>query len=326
MAQPNSFDTLAEYCLQQLGAPVIDIHVAEEQVQNRIEDAFDFFQEFHGDATELTFQKYVVKGNQIATPAATSFTVGETVTGQVSNATAKVLATSAGILTVDTPVGTFTLTETIIGNQSATNSTVTTYTQGDIDKGFIAVPAGVTAIRNVYPLTNAGGTNSNSQFSAAYQMKLDDMYALLHGDVAGNGNGWANLAQYEAVKQYLNTMDFVLTGEKIYQYNAKTRRLVIDMDWKNSVKPGDTILAEAYVIVDPAAYASIWNDRMLKKLATAYIKKQWGNNLKLHSSVILLGGVTVNGQAIYDEAVTEIDAIEEQIRDTYELPVGFLIG
>lgn len=325
MAQPNSFDTLAEYCLQQLGAPVIDIHVAEEQVQNRIEDAFDFFQEFHGDATELTFQKYVVKGNQIATPAATSFTVGETVTGQVSDATAKVLATSAGILVVDTPVGAFIPTETITGDQSAANGTVTTYTQGDIDKGFIPVPAGVIAIRNVYPLTNAGGT-SNSQFSASYQMKVDDLYALIHGQTASSDYGWANLAQYEQVKQYLNLMDFVLTGEKIYQYNNKTRRLVINMDWKNSVKHGDTILTESYVVVDPAVYASIWNDRMLKKLATAYIKKQWGNNLKLHSSVILLGGVTVNGQAIYDEAVTEIDAIEEQIRDTYELPPGFLIG
>ena len=65
---------------------------------------------------------------------------------------------------------------------------------------------------------------------------------------------------------------------------------------------------------------------MLKKLATAYIKRQWGNNMKKFGGMQLPGGITMNGQQIYEEALTEIKEIEDQIRLTYEQPVNFIIG
>jgi hypothetical protein len=59
---------------------------------------------------------------------------------------------------------------------------------------------------------------------------------------------------------------------------------------------------------------------MLKKLATAYIKKQWGNNMKKFAGMQLPGGITMNGQQIFDEAVKEIYDLEKEIRDTYKAP------
>ena len=65
---------------------------------------------------------------------------------------------------------------------------------------------------------------------------------------------------------------------------------------------------------------------MLIRYATALIKKQWGNNMKKFAGMQLPGGVTMNGQQIYEEAVAEIKEIEDLIRNTYEEPPQFLIG
>jgi hypothetical protein len=65
---------------------------------------------------------------------------------------------------------------------------------------------------------------------------------------------------------------------------------------------------------------------MLKKLATAYIKRQWGNNMKKFGGMQLPGGIMMNGQQVYDEAVQEIDILEQQIRNTYEEPPQFILG
>ena len=64
----------------------------------------------------------------------------------------------------------------------------------------------------------------------------------------------------------------------------------------------------------------------LKQYATALIKRQWGENLKKFEGVQLPGGVTLNGKAIYDEAVEEILRIEEQMSLKWELPPDGFIG
>jgi hypothetical protein len=54
------------------------------------------------------------------------------------------------------------------------------------------------------------------------------------------------------------------------------------------------------------------------------IKRQWGSNTKKFEGVQLLGGITISGQKIYDEADQEIKEIEAKIRSGFELPpVGF---
>ncbi|NDB60430.1 hypothetical protein EB001_18570, partial [bacterium] len=69
-----------------------------------------------------------------------------------------------------------------------------------------------------------------------------------------------------------------------------------------------------------------WNDRMLKKLATAYIRKQWGQNMSKFDKMQLPGGVTMRGVDIYNEGVADIEKAEQEIRNTYEAPPGFLVG
>jgi len=105
-----------------------------------------------------------------------------------------------------------------------------------------------------------------------------------------------------------------------------TNKLHVDMDWENDVEVGNYIVIEAYTALDPQTYPEIYSDRLLKKYVTALIKKQWGMNLIKFEGIQLPGGVAFNGSRILDEAKEEIDKIEEQVGDLYELPPDFMVG
>ena len=65
MAQPASRNELKEYCLRQLGAPVLEINLADEQCQDLIDDAIQYFQERHFDGVLNTYLKYKITQDDI---------------------------------------------------------------------------------------------------------------------------------------------------------------------------------------------------------------------------------------------------------------------
>ena len=65
MAIPTSRTTLIEFCLRRLGAPVLEINVDEDQISDRIDEALQFYQEFHSDAIEKTYLKYQLTSTDI---------------------------------------------------------------------------------------------------------------------------------------------------------------------------------------------------------------------------------------------------------------------
>jgi hypothetical protein len=58
MAQPSDRESFKEYCLRKLGAPVIEINVADEQVDDRIDEAISFFRDYHYDGSQLVYLKH----------------------------------------------------------------------------------------------------------------------------------------------------------------------------------------------------------------------------------------------------------------------------
>jgi hypothetical protein len=70
----------------------------------------------------------------------------------------------------------------------------------------------------------------------------------------------------------------------------------------------------------------VWNDRWLKKYGSALIKKQFGTNLKKFGNVQMPGGIVLNGQIIFDEAIREIKELEEEMFKLSVLPNDFYIG
>jgi len=67
MAKPTTRDELAEYCLRALGAPVIEINIDEDQVDDRIDEAIQFYQEYHADAIVRTFVKHQITADDLVT-------------------------------------------------------------------------------------------------------------------------------------------------------------------------------------------------------------------------------------------------------------------
>jgi hypothetical protein len=75
-----------------------------------------------------------------------------------------------------------------------------------------------------------------------------------------------------------------------------------------------------------AGNSDVWNDRFLKKYGAALIKRQWGSNLKKFGGIQMPGGVVLNGQQIYDEAVAEIKELEEEMYVVNALPTEIMMG
>lgn len=187
-------------------------------------------------------------------------------------------------------------------------------TSQDITNQYITLPAGVNSVTQIFPV---GGTNqSMTFFDLRYQLRLNDLWDL-------SSTSYVN---YALTMQHLRTLDMIFSGETPIRYNKVSNRLYIDWDWSNDVEGGQWIVIQSRVVTDPNAYNLFWNDRMLKALGTAYIKKQWGHNMKKYGGMQLAGGITMNGQQVFDEASAEIKELEQMIRDTYQEPPGFLVG
>ena len=120
---------LNDYCLRRLGHPVIEINVDDQQLSDRIDDALQFFQEYHFDGVEKTFVKHQITGSKLKLTAnlAGNFQKAETITGGTSGATAIVDGaddTAQFILIEQVKSGTFQGGETITGDRSGATATL----------------------------------------------------------------------------------------------------------------------------------------------------------------------------------------------------------
>jgi len=66
MANPNSRQSLIDYCLRRLGDPVIEINVEEQQIEDRVDEAIQFWREYHSEATYRTFVSHQVTSSDIS--------------------------------------------------------------------------------------------------------------------------------------------------------------------------------------------------------------------------------------------------------------------
>jgi hypothetical protein len=98
------------------------------------------------------------------------------------------------------------------------------------------------------------------------------------------------------------------------------------MNWDDDVLAGQFIIIEGYREVSPEENPDVWNDPWLRKYTTALVKLQWGENLKKFEGMNLPGGVTFNGQKIWEEANEEINKLDDEVITGYSLPVTDMIG
>jgi hypothetical protein len=135
-------------------------------------------------------------------------------------------------------------------------------------------------------------------------------------DIAGNGGG---LTYYTQTMQMLSQVEQLLNPAKLINFNRHSNELQIISDWEE-LTVNDYIVIDCYSILNTSLVTKVWNDYWLKKYITQLFKKQWGSNLSKFDNVQLLGGVTYNGQKLYQEAVERIKELEEELRERYSYP------
>jgi len=323
MAKPNSRTTLIDYALRSLGHPVIEINVDDEQLDDRVDEALQFYQHYHQDSIEKVFLKHKVTGStlNLTTSVASNFNEGEIVTGGTSGATAKVHKDTTGSKIIYSVLAhadeiPFVANETITGSNSGSTAVIASIVKGDMENQYIPVPELVTDVIKLLPIRQNFSTNN--LFDIKYQMHLNDMFSLGY---------LGSLLEYSMAQQYLSTLDVVIdSDDKFVSFDRHKDQLRIDMDWDGEVMIGDYLVIEAYRIIDPDTYSDVYNDHYLKRYVTALIKKQWGTNLLKFEGMQMPGGVTFNGRQLFDDALQEIEKLEEEVRLNWEQPVDFYIG
>lgn len=319
---PASRQELIDYCKRKLGEPVIQINIADEQAEDRLDDALQYMQNYHMDGVERIYLKHKVTSSQLTLTSnnAENFIDSEFVTGSVSGATARVIQqdSTGNTLRIKTIVGTFVASETILGSESNSTGTLAStnfLTLGDIDNGYIPLTDSVIGVSRIIPFTDTKAANIN-MFDVRYQLRLNDLFDLYSTSVI----------YYTQVQQHLRLLDQMLVGEKPIRFNRHMNRLYVDMDWQNYVKPDMTLIVEAHRILDPDTFTDVYNDEFLKRYLTALIKRQWGQNMSKYDNIELPGGVKLNGWQIFESAQQEIDKLEDEMQSRYVLPPMFIMG
>lgn len=166
-------------------------------------------------------------------------------------------------------------------------------------------------------------SSSNNMFNIKYQWALSDYFQVNRGLY---GTQDLPIANYDNAMRYITLMNQYFSPEKSFQFTKSSNRISINTDWNTDVKPGQSLMFEAYLALDPDKFTEIYNDRILKKYFVQLIKRQWGTNLAKYENIPLPGGGTLRGAAMVAEAQQEIEKIENEIYTAFEGPPTFQMG
>ncbi len=193
MAKPSSRQGLIDYGLRQLGAPVLEINIDDDQIDDLLDDAIQVFNERHFDGVEEMFLKYKFTQADIDRGKATAETDADV---------------TAGIVTTT-------------GTSTSVSGYGTTTSNFFENSNFIQVPDSVIGIEKIFKFDSS--SISGGMFSIKYQLFLNDLYYF----------NSVELLQYSMVKSYLEDIDFLLTPERQVRFNKKQNRLYLDMDFNS---------------------------------------------------------------------------------------------
>jgi hypothetical protein len=240
----QSREQLKQYCLRTLGAPVIEINVADEQLEDRIDEALQYYSMYHYDGLERMYLKHQI-------------------------------------------------------------------TQEDFDNKYINLPYDVRGVTRIFSF-NYSSRDQLLNFETQYRL-----------DIIANLNT-ASLSDYQITMNHLQLIDHVLAGQILIRFNKNNGKLYLDTNW-SKLTVGSWIVIDGYQLIDPEIETRMFNDPWLKLYVTALFKKQWGSNLSKFSNMLLPGGVSIDGQSIYDTAYSEQKELEQQLVDE-QSPASLFIG
>jgi sporulation protein YlmC with PRC-barrel domain len=318
MAKPTTRAQFKDYCLRKLGHPVIQINLDDDQIEDRIDDALSFFHDYHFDGCEKIYMKH-------------QFTQADIDRRWIYCPDPVLFVT--GVLPFD-------------DSNSSINMFDLRYQLRLHDLYDFTSVSYVS-----YEITMQHIRTLNLLFSGTPQFRFNRHHNKVHLDI--NWDSDAQVGKYVIIECYrkMNPDTVTLTGTITGNTSSNTLtgtsttfdQEVIENDFitlsdgqevqiRKINSPTEILIATSLtanvsnVSMTRAGISDVWNDRFLKKYATALIKRQWGNNMKKFSGIQMPGGVTLNGKEIYDEAAEEIKEIEEDMFNFNSLPSEIFTG
>jgi hypothetical protein len=317
MAKPTTRAEFKTYCLRRLGFPVIEINVDDDQVDDRIDDALAFFNDYHYDGTEKIFMKHRITQEDIDRrwihcPDAVTF---------VTN-----------VFPFD-------------DSNSSINMFDLRYQLRLHDLYDFTSVSYVS-----YEMTMQHIATLNLLFSGKPQFRFNRHQNKLFLDIDWSSD--REVGEYVIVECYrqLQPDSVTLTGTVTCTNTSNTvtgtatvfDREILENDViviggeekqvRHILSPTELTLYspvssnKTSVSLVKTGLSDVWNDRFLKKYATAKIKYQWGSNLSKFAGIQMPGGVTLDGVRIMQEAQAELDKIEEEMYTMSSLPSEILTG
>ena len=140
MAKPSTRQGLIDYCLRQLGAPVLEINVDDDQIDDLVDDAIQYFNERHFDGVEKMYLKYKITEDDVKR-------------GEAKGTDGVGIVITTG-------------TSSIVG-------TATTFSFYETSN-YIQVPDSVIGIEKIFKFDTS--SISGGMFSIKYQLFLNDLY------------------------------------------------------------------------------------------------------------------------------------------------------
>jgi hypothetical protein len=325
MSSPSSRQNLIDYCLRKLGHPVLEINIDDDQLEDRIDEALEYWRQYHHEGIEKVYLKQIINASTLTLTSnnAEDFKTGSVVTGQTSGAKAVVCSqfnkpSEGNTLVVRYTDGTFVSEEDIESSDTVpvtgTLAATDFYTEGETEKRYFEVPDAVYGVTRIIPFT-AINYSSKSIFDIQYQLRLNDLYDLTS----------TSIIYYKSVMSHLALLDIELNGKPMCRFNRLQNRVYPDINWADNIYPGQYMVIEAYRALDPTQFTRVWNEAWLKHYTTALVKRQWAINLKKFSGIQLPGGVTLDGQTMYVEAMQEIKDLEDELQNK-AAPLEFFLG
>ena len=317
MAQPTTRQQFIDYCKRRLGFPVIDINVDDDQVNDRVDDALQFFEDYHFDGVEKMFMKHRITQDDINRrwiycPDAVTYVVGMFPFDD-SNSSINMFDlryqlrlhdlydfTSVSYVSYEITMQhirtlnlLFSGTPQIRFNRKQNKIFLDIDWSRDVSVGDYVIIDCYRAIRPAtITLTGTGTAVTTSNTITGTGTIFDQ--ELLEGDVITLGG--QELQVYQIISPTILTTIGPVTS------NVTNGVLT---------KPGNS---------------EVFNDRFLKRYATALIKYQWGSNLSKFAGIQMPGGVTLDGVRIMTEAKEEMDKIEEDMYNFNSLPSEIFTG
>ena len=317
MAAPSTRTEFKDYCLRRLGFPVIQINVDDDQVDDRIDDAFQFFHDYHFDGVEKIYMKHRITQDDI----------------------------DRKFIYCPDPVIFVTKIFPFDDSNSSINMFDLRYQLRLHDLYDFTSVSYVS-----YEITMQHITTLNMLFSGYPQHRFNRHQNKIFLDIDWSRD--ATLGEYVVIECYrkLAPDTVILTGT-VTATNTSNVMTGTGTTFDQQILEGDIITVggqdvqvnriisptQAYLTTNlttsvTAATATktgvsdVWDDRFLKQYATALIKYQWGTNLSKFAGVQMPGGVTLDGPRIMAEAQVEIDKIETEMQAYNVLPPEILTG